>query len=47
MFNTEENEILIRLISNEQIDMITKDYTKYESNLYRKLEELKIKVKEM
>lgn len=42
----EEKKILIELISNEQIHMIIKDHTKYESEKYKKLEELKVRVKD-
>lgn len=42
----EDKKILIELISNEQIHMIMKDHTKYESDKYKKLEELKVKVKD-
>lgn len=45
--NKEEKKILIELICNEQTDMIIKDHTKYESEKYKKLEELKVKIKDM
>ena len=44
--NTEEKKVLIELISNEQTHMIVKDHTKYYSDKYKKLEELKIKIKD-
>ena len=47
IFTKEEKKILIELICNEQTHMIIKDHTKYESDKYKKLEELKIKVKDM
>ena len=46
-FSKEERRILIELISNEQIHMIIKDHTKYDSDKYKKLEELKVKIKDM
>lgn len=45
--NKEEKKLLLELIGNEQIHMIIKDHTKYESDKYQKLEELKIKIKDM
>lgn len=42
-----EEKILLELISNEQIHMIIKDCTKYDSDKYKKLEELKVKIKEL
>ena len=47
MFSKDEKKILIELICNEQTHMIIKDNTKYESNKYIKLEELKIKIKDV
>ena len=46
ILNKEEKKILIELICNEQTHMIIKDNTKYESQKYKKLEELKIKIKD-
>lgn len=43
----EEKKILLELICNEQIHMIFKDHTKYMSDKYKKLEELKVKIKDM
>ena len=43
----EEKTMIIELICNEQTHMIVKDHTKYNSNKYKKLEELKIKIKDM
>ena len=43
-FTKEDRKILLELICNEQVHMIIKDNTKYESDKYKKLEELKIKV---
>lgn len=47
LFSKEEKKILIELICNEQTHMIIKDHTKYESEKYKKLEELKVKIKDM
>ena len=44
--NKEEKKMLIELICNEQTHMIIKDNTKYDSDKYKKLEELKVKVKD-
>ena len=45
--NKEEKKMLIELICNEQTHIIIKDHTKYESDKYKKLEELKVKIKDM
>lgn len=42
----DEQKMLIELVSNEQIHMIIKDHTKYDSDKYRKLEMLKVKIKD-
>lgn len=47
IFSKEERKILIELISNEQIHMIIKDHTKYDSDKYKKLEKLKVKIKDI
>ena len=46
MFTDKEKKLLLELISNEQIHMIIKDHTKYESEKYKMLERLKILVKD-
>ena len=46
ILNKEEKKMLIELICNEQAHMIVKDHTKYDSDKYKKLEELKIKIKD-
>lgn len=43
----EENKMLIKLVSNEQIHMIIKDPNKYKSKKYVALEELKVKIKDL
>ena len=45
--NREEKKMLIELICNEPTHMIVKDHTKYDSDKYKKLEELKVKIKDM
>ena len=45
--NKEEKKILIELICNEQTHMIVKNHTKYDSQKYKKLEELKVKIKSL
>ena len=47
-FLTKHNrKLLIELIFNEQTHMIVKDHTKYESDRYKELEALKVKIKDM
>ena len=46
-FNKEEKKLLLEIICNEQIHMIVKDHTRYESDRYNRLEELKVKIKDM
>lgn len=46
-FTKEQKKMLIELISNEQIHMIIKDNTRYDSDKYKHLEELKVKIKDM
>ncbi len=41
-----EKKILLEVISNEQINMIIKDNSKYESEKYKMLERLKVLVKD-
>ena len=45
--NKEDKKMIIELICNEQTHMIIKDHTKYDSDKYKKLEELKVKIKDM
>ena len=45
--NKEEKKLLIELICNEQTHIIVKDHTKYEYEKYKKLEELKVKIKDI
>ena len=45
--NKEEKKLLLELICNEQVHMIIKDHTKYESDKYKKLEKLKVKIKDI
>lgn len=44
IFNENERKLLLELIGNEQIHMLIKDEKKYDSDKYRRLEELKMKV---
>lgn len=46
MFTEKEREILIKLICNEQIHMIVKHPERYDTDVYKKLEELKVKIKD-
>ena len=46
-FNKEEKKLLLEIICDEQIHMIVKDHTRYESDRYNRLEELKVKIKDM
>jgi len=43
----DEKKMLIELICNEQTHMIIKDHTKYDSEKYKKLESLKVKIKDL
>lgn len=47
VFIKEEKKLLMELICNEQIHMIIKNHTRYDSDKYKKLEKLKVKVKDM
>lgn len=42
-----EKKLLIELICNEQTHMIVKNHTKYESEKYKHLEKLKVKIKDL
>lgn len=44
---SDDRKLLIKLIFNEQMNMVEKDYTEYDSEKYKKLEELKVKIKDM
>ena len=46
-FNKEEKKLLLELICNEQIHMIIKDHTRYDSDKYKELERLKVKIKDV
>lgn len=46
MFTEKEREMLIKLICNEQIHMIIKHPERYNTDNYRALETLKIKIKD-
>ena len=46
IFTKEEKKLIIELICNEQTHMIIKDSSKYSSDKYKKLEELKVKIKD-
>lgn len=46
ILNEKEKKLLLELISNEQIHMIIKDNTKYESDKYKMLERMKVTVKD-
>lgn len=46
-FSDKERKLLIELIGNEQIHMILKNQSKYNSDKYKTLEKLKVKIKDM
>ena len=46
-FTKEEKEIILDLICSKQIHLILKNHENYESKKYQKLEELKVKIKDM
>lgn len=43
----DDKMILIELICNKQTKMILNDPTSYDSSFYKKLEELKVKIKDV
>lgn len=45
--NDEEIKLLVELICNEQTHMLMKDSKKYDTEKYKKLEELKVKIKDL
>ncbi len=47
MLNHKDKKLLIELICNEQTQIITRNPEKYESNKYKYLEALKVKIKDM
>lgn len=47
ILDNKEKKLLIELICNEQTHMIIKDHTEYDSEKYKSLEILKIKIKDM
>ncbi|WP_288682356.1 hypothetical protein [uncultured Eubacterium sp.] len=47
MFSNIEKRIIIELICKEQTEMIVEDHSQYDSDRYKTLEELKVKIKDM
>ena len=47
MLDKNEKKVIIELICNEQTHMIMKDHTKFDSDKYKELEELKVKIKNL
>lgn len=47
MLSDKEKKIIIELICKEQTNMIVKNHTLYGSEKYKRLEEIKIKIKDM
>ncbi len=45
-FNKEEKKLILELICNEQIRMIMKDASKYDSKRYKSLEKMKVMIKD-
>ena len=45
--NNNEKKTIIELICKEQTEMIVEDHLQYDSDRYRLLEELKVKIKDM
>ena len=45
--NNNEKKTIIELICKEQTEMIVKDHLQYDSDRYRLLEELKVKIKDI
>lgn len=46
MLNKEEKKLLIELICDRQTQMIINENKNYESDRYKQLEELKVKIKD-
>ena len=42
-----EKNLIVELICNEQTHMIMKDHTRYDTEKYKELEALKIKIKNL
>lgn len=42
-----EKNLIVELICNEQTHMIIKDHTRYDTEKYKELEALKIKIKNL
>ena len=47
MLDKNEKKVIIELICNEQTHMIVKDHTRFDSDKYKELEELKVKIKNL
>ena len=47
MLDKKEKKVIIELICNEQTHMIVNDHTRFDSNKYKELEELKAKIKNL
>jgi hypothetical protein len=47
VFTISERRMLIELLSKEQINMVIVDCTQYNSDKYKALEALKVKIKDM
>lgn len=47
IFSKDEKSLLINMICHRQTSMIVKDPTSYESDEYKNLESLKVKIKNM
>lgn len=47
MLDKKEKKVIIELICNEQTHMIVKDHTRFDSDKYKELEELKVKIKNL
>lgn len=45
--NSEEKKLLIDFICKEQTEMIVEDHSQYDSDRYKALEALKVKIKDM
>ena len=47
MLSKKDKKIIIEIVCKEQTSMIIKDHTLYNSDRYKTLEELKVKIKDM
>lgn len=47
IFSEKEKDLLLELICFEQLNIVMKDHEQYNSDKYKELEELKVKIKNL